>query len=76
MNKGHKDPGNKPFFSQAHIGTSLIGSHWSFQRSKLKYWPLWTSLLLLAHSIIFRFNSFQETEKVTLSFSVNPCCFT
>lgn len=40
--------------------------HLSVQRNKLKYWPLWTSLLSLTHSIIFCFNSFQETEKATL----------
>lgn len=41
--------------------------HLSVQRSTLKYWPLWASLLSLTHSILFCFNSFQEAEKVTLS---------
>lgn len=41
--------------------------HLHVQRSTLKYWPLWASLLSLTHSILFCFNSFQEAEKVTLS---------
>lgn len=68
-NKDHKAPGKKPFVTQALTEIPLSGqsNNLSVQRSTLKYWPLWASLLSLTHSILFCFNSFQEAEKVTLS---------